>query len=174
MMGKTVHSLVTSGRLQFHKSGENLTIDGPRRFAKLGISFQYPDNWTLDEEDARAGRMSVTVYSPGGAFWSIAIHPHSADPAGLAEAAVEAMRQEYADIEVEEVRETLAGHEMIGCDLHFYYLDLTNTAQIRCVRANRATYSVFFQAEDREFDQIYRVFQAMTVSFLGELGNSTS
>ena len=33
----------------------------PEKYEKLGISFQYPDNWTLDEEDALAGRNSVTV-----------------------------------------------------------------------------------------------------------------
>ena len=138
----------------------------PEKFEKLGISFQYPDNWTLDEEDAPAGRQSVTVYSPGGAFWSVAVHPRSAHPAQLAEAAVDAMKQEYEKLDVEQTRETTAGLEMIGYDLNFYYLDLTNTARIRCLRTKRATYSVFCQAEDREFDQIQMVFQAMTTSLL--------
>ena len=40
----------------------------PARFDKLGISFQYPENWTLDDSDALLGRKSVTVYSPGGRF----------------------------------------------------------------------------------------------------------
>jgi hypothetical protein len=138
----------------------------PQKFEKLGISFQYPDNWTLDEEDAPAGRKSVTVYSPGGAFWSVAVHPRSADPAQLAEAAVGAMKQEYEKLEVEKARETTAGLEMIGYDLSFYYLDLTNTARIRCLRIQQAIYSIFCQAEDREFDQIQMVFQAMTTSLL--------
>ena len=138
----------------------------PLKFEKLGISFQYPDNWTLDEEDALVGRRSVTVYSPGGAFWSVAAHPRSADPARLAKAAVEAMRQEYEGLEAEETREALVGRELIGYDLSFYYLDLTNTAQIRCLRTQRTTYTVFCQAEDREFDRIDLVFQAITASLL--------
>ena len=40
----------------------------PARFDSLGISFQYPDNWTLDDSDARLGRKSVTVYGPEGPF----------------------------------------------------------------------------------------------------------
>ncbi|MEE8452582.1 MAG: hypothetical protein V3R99_11730 [Thermoguttaceae bacterium] len=141
----------------------------PAKYEKLGISFQYPDNWTLDEGDAVAGRDSVTVYSPGGAFWSLAIHPRSADPRRLAEAAVDTMKQEYEQLEAEDVCESLAGHELIGYDLNFYYLDLTNTAHIRCLRSERQTLTVFCQAEDREFDRIKSVFQAMTVSLLSSV-----
>ena len=141
----------------------------PLKFEKLGISFQYPDNWTLDEEDALVGRRSVTVYSPGGAFWSVAVHPRSADPARLAKAAVDAMRQEYEEIEAQEAQETLAGREMIGYDLNFYYLDLTNTARIRCLQTEQVTWSIFCQAEDREFDRIELVFRAMTASLLSGL-----
>lgn len=141
----------------------------PLKFEKLGISFQYPDNWTLDEKDALVGRRSVTVYSPGGAFWSVAAHLRSADPAELAKAAVEAMKQEYEGLEAEETREALAGRKLIGYDLNFYYLDLTNTAQIRCLRTERTTYTVFCQAEDREFDRIELVFRAMTASLLSGL-----
>jgi len=141
----------------------------PVNFAKLGISFQYPDNWTLDEEDALAGRKSVTVYSPGGAFWSVAIHPRWADPAQLAQSAVDAMRQEYEHLDAEESREVIAGHRTVGYDLNFFALDLTNTAQVRCLRTDRATYTIFCQAEDREFAEIERVFQAMTASLLSSL-----
>ena len=141
----------------------------PAKYEKLGISFQYPENWTLDEEDAVAGRDSVTVYSPGGSFWSLAIYPRSADPRKLAEAALDAINQEYKETEIEEVSESLADHELVGYNLNFFYLDLTNTARVRCVRADRHTLTVFCQAEDQEFDQIGAVFQAMTVSLLSSV-----
>ena len=141
----------------------------PTEFNKLGISFLYPDNWTLDEEDALAGRKSVTVYSPGGAFWSISAHPRSADPARLAKVAAEAMKEEYEDLEAEQSQETIAGCELLGYDLSFYCLDLTNTASVRCFRTHRATYTVYSQAEDREFEAVRAVFLAMTTSFLGNL-----
>jgi hypothetical protein len=141
----------------------------PAEFNKLGISFLYPDNWILDEEDALAGRKSVTVYSPGGAFWSISVHPRSADPARLAKAAAEAMQEEYEDSEAAPSQETVAGRELLGYDLSFYCLDLTNTASIRSFRTNRATYTVYSQAEDREFEAMRAVFLAMTTSFLGNL-----
>ena len=138
----------------------------PARFDKLGISFLYPDNWTLDDSDAVLGRKAVTVYSPGGAFWSVAIHSGSSDPAKLAAAAVEALKKEYAWLEAEETQETIAGYELLGYDLAFYYLDLTNTALIRSLQVARAAYTIYCQAEDREFEQVKMVFQAMTTSLL--------
>jgi hypothetical protein len=138
----------------------------PAEFRKLGISFQYPENWTLDEEDARAGRKSVTVFSPGTAFWSVSIHPPGTESTQLAKAALDAMKEDYADLEAEAAIQALAGCEMVGYDMHFWYLDLTNTAAVRCFSNDRATYAVFFQAEDREFDQSRPVFEAITTSFL--------
>lgn len=141
----------------------------PAEFNKLGVAFQYPENWTLDEGDALAGRKSVTVYSPRGPFWSISVHPSSADPLRLAKAAVDAMKAEYAELEAEEIQETIAGRETVGYDLSFYYLDLTSTASVRCIRTDRATYAVFCQAEDRDFDELEAVFRAMTTSFFQNL-----
>jgi hypothetical protein len=141
----------------------------PARFDHLGISFQYPENWQLDQADAMQGAPSVTVYSPGGAFWSVMIHPRSADPARLAKAATDAMRQEYEELEAEPVNETLAGHDAVGYDLNFYYLDLTNTASVRSLRTRRQTYTIFYQAEDREFNEVEKVFQAITVSLMDGL-----
>jgi hypothetical protein len=141
----------------------------PAKFERLGIAFQYPDNWTLDDTDAVAGRRSVTVYSPGGAFWTVAIHPRSADPVQLVQAVVATIREEYKEIEMDEARETVLGHELIGYDLSFYYLDFVNSAQVRGLRTATATYTVYYQGEDREFDRIQQVFQAMTVSLLKEL-----
>jgi hypothetical protein len=138
----------------------------PAVFDKLGIRFQYPDNWTLDETEALEGNETVTVYSPGGAFWSIVIHPRGQSPAVLAEAAVKALRQEYEGIESEPVEETIAGQRIEGFDLNFFYLDLTSTAQVRSFGTDEATYLLLCQAEDREFAEIGPVFRAMTRSLL--------
>jgi hypothetical protein len=144
----------------------------PARFDKLGISFQYPENWTLDDSDALLGRKSVTVYSPGGAFWSVAIHTGSATPAKLAAAVLDAMTKEYPGLEVDETIETVAGHDLIGYDLAFYYLDLINTALVRSLRVGPTSYTIFCQAEDRDFEKVRMVFQAMTTSLVSGLTDS--
>ena len=111
----------------------------------------------------------MTVYSPGGAFWSVAIQPGTAEPAKLAVAVVDAMKQEYQGLKAQEIEETVAGHKLVGYDLAFYCLDLTNTAQVRSLRVSHTTYTVYCQAEDREYEYVKRVFEAMTVTLLSSL-----
>ena len=143
----------------------------PTKYRQPGLRFEYPENWTLEEDRPGAGRASVTVYSPGGAFWTVALHPRETSPLKLAESVVQAMREEYTDLDVEEVREVTAGHELIGYDLAFFCLDLTNTAKIRTLRTRYGTYAFFYQGEDREFEAVEKVFQAMTTSLLRNLEN---
>ena len=57
---------------------------------------------------------------------------------------------------------------MSGYDLNFFFLDLTNTAQIRWAQCEEAVYAIFCQAEDHEYERVGRIFQAMTVSLLTE------
>lgn len=112
------------------------------------------------------GQRSVTVYSPGGGFWSLCVYPNSADPRQLAKAALAAMQEEYEGVEAEEIQESINGRKLVGYDFNFFFLDLTNTATVRCIRTDRATYAIFYQAEDSEYDKIGEVFRAMTTSFV--------
>ena len=83
------------------------------------------------------------------------------------------MRKEYDDMDAEPVRETIAGYELIGFDLNFFCLDLTNTAHIRSVRVQHTTFTIFCQAEDREYGEISPVFQAMTLTLLHSIGGKS-
>lgn len=138
----------------------------PAVFEKLGIRFLYPDNWTLDEQEALGGNRSVSVYSPGGAFWSIALHAEGVDPHELAATALSTLKEEYADAEAEPVAEQIGGQTIKGYDLNFFYLDLTSTALIRGFRTSSASCLVLCQAEDREFEEVAPVFRAITTSLL--------
>lgn len=138
----------------------------PAIFEKLGIRFQYPDNWILDEKEALEGENTVTVYSPGGAFWSVAVHSPVVRPSELRETALKAMKKEYSELDVEPVEESVAGQELVGYDLNFYCLDLTNTALIRAARTSSHSLLVLCQAEDREFAVVEPIFRAMMQSLL--------
>jgi hypothetical protein len=139
----------------------------PAVYKKLGISFSYPENWELDETDALEGGQAVTLNSPGGgAFWTVSVHSRTADPAKLAKAALKALKEEYDSLESQPVRENVAGWELVGYDFNFYCFDLTSTAAVRSVRTKRATYTIFYQGEDREFAEVEHVLQAMTISLL--------
>lgn len=139
----------------------------PAVYEKLGIKFQYPENWKLDEGEALEGEQSVSVYSPGGAFWSVMLHPHSQAPQELVDTALETMQQVYDELDAEVVEETIGEVELVGCDMNFYCLDLTNTAAVRSGRTPLATLLIFWQADDRELAEVEAVFKAITLSLLG-------
>ena len=58
--------------------------------------------------------------------------------------------------------------ELHGYDLTFFCLDLINTACVRVCRTPSASYLIVYQAEDRDFEKLHAVFQALTVSLLKE------
>jgi len=138
----------------------------PAQFNKMGIRFTYPDNWIVDESSAMEGAASVTVYSPTESFWTVSLHPADVEPEELVRSGVAALRETYPDLDVDEVRATVQGREVIGADVNFICLDLTNTAQIRVFESANCVVVVFCQADDRDFDALGPVFQAMTFSLM--------
>ena len=147
-----------------HKAVFNTVM--PSTYEKLGIKFQYPENWSLDEAEALEGEKSVSVYSPGGAFWSVMVHPKWQAPEELVETALQTMKQVYDELDAEAAEETVGKVALVGCDMNFYCLDLTNTASVRSGRTGEATLVIFWQADDRELAEVEAVFRAITRSLL--------
>jgi len=136
---------------------------------RLGLAFDYPDNWSVDTDAADRAAPAVTVYSPEGAFWSVSAHAAGTDPDSLSRAVREQMHAEYRDLDAESAVDEVAGRPLAGFDFNFYCLDLTNTAHVRAIATPAATYVLFCQAEDREWDRVAGVFAAMTASFVKSL-----
>jgi len=137
----------------------------PAIYDEAGISFQYPENWLLDQQALDGGR-EISVSSPGGAFWSLSIYSPMASLPDLLSTVLGVLRQEYDDLEAEPVNDRIAKQKMNGFDVNFYCLDLTSTAAIRGYQTAEATYLLLWQAEDREFEQIEPIFTAITHSLL--------
>ena len=81
----------------------------PGVYEKMGIRFLYPDNWTLDEEEALEGNRSVTVYSPERSVLVDRAAPDGTDPDELASTAVAALQAEYQDSESEPASDQIGG-----------------------------------------------------------------
>jgi hypothetical protein len=137
-------------------------------FERIGVRFHYPDNWELDGHALLAGDREVTVYSPGGAYWTLSIYPREAKPKEILSDIVDAMKAEYENLDFEPLDDPQNGYENHGYEFNFYYLDLTSTAVARVFTGVWANYVIFYQAEDREFAELTDVFAAMTLSFLNE------
>ena len=140
----------------------------PGVYDKFGVKFLYPDNWQIVEEEGNDWPKTVTVQSPDGAFLSLYIYEWGVNLRDLVREAVEAMKQEYEDIEAEEILQPTDGSDY-GYNLDFYCLDLVITAQIRGALVPGKALVWQCQAENREFDKCELVFRAITTSLLGKM-----
>jgi hypothetical protein len=98
-----------------------------------------------DQGDVR----TVAVQEPDGlGFALITTDGSRPDPADVADSALEAMREEYADLDSLPTLETINGHPATGFDLEFFAMDMTNAATIRCFRTPERTVLAFGQWSD--------------------------
>jgi hypothetical protein len=144
----------------------------PAVFDQLGLRFEYPDNWSVDEESldpATADGEQVVVSSPETAFWQLSKHPPGVELEGLFDEALSALRSVYQELEVTPATDELEGRDIAGFDVSFYCLDFTNTSWLRGFQTPSATYLLVCQAEDRELDRVGPVFRAMLASVLRNL-----
>ena len=79
-----------------------------------GLRFEYPANWELEATDQGEVR-TLAVQDPDGlGFALITTDDSCPDPAEAADSALEAMRDEYADLESTPTLETINGHAATG------------------------------------------------------------
>jgi hypothetical protein len=113
-----------------------------------GVHFEYPASWQLEiSEDGPV--TTVEVQAPSGlAFALVQTDESCRDPAEVADEALEALRQEYPDLDAAPALEPFREHVATGYDVEFFSLDVTNGATIRCFRTPLRTLLVFGQWSD--------------------------
>jgi hypothetical protein len=130
-----------------------------------GVCFQYPSDWVLEvTEDGPV--TSVDVQHPEGiAFLLVRTDLSCPEPAEVADSVLEAMREEYPDLDARPVVETLHQYSATGHDVEFFSLDISNAASIRCFRTPRRTVLVFGQwselGEENLADSVGEVFRSI-------------
>jgi hypothetical protein len=134
-----------------------------REFARAGIRIQYPESWTVEQEDTEDG-WSASIVSPETAFLMLSHYSDDHDPAELADMALAAMRETYPDLESESVIETLAGVPVVGHNVDFFALDLTNTCWIRALPAPEGCLLLMSQCTDQELETNGETLQAIGAS----------
>ncbi len=137
-------------------------------YDEAGIRFQYPENWSIETTTDEEATVQVTVSSPDTAFWSLSVYPGLRDVRLLLEEVLQAMLAEYPEAEHEVADERIDQLPLVGYDIHFYCLDLTNTALARVFHHQKSTCLLLAQAEDQELAVAEPVFKAMTTSLLSD------
>ena len=143
----------------------------PAAFDKWGIHFDYPDNWSVDEQGDEENPQ-VVIAAPETAFWHLSKHPRAVDLETLFDEALAAMRTDYKEMEVSPAEDQIEGRPLGGFDVNFYCLDLTITTWLRGFQTDEATFLLMCQAEDRELRTTGPVFRAMWTSLFRGLSLS--
>jgi hypothetical protein len=133
------------------------------RFDDGGIRFHYPENWRLEREENETG-WTVSLQSPGTAFMMVCLREDMPTPAQLADAALDALRDDYPSLEADDCVDNLAGQPAIGHDIRFISLDLTNTCWTRSFYTSEGTVLVLCQANDLELEEHEPVLRAICKS----------
>jgi hypothetical protein len=132
-------------------------------FEESGIRFRYPENWRLEREETEEG-WTVSVQSPGTAFMTVSLLEDMPSTDKTAEAALEAMRETYPELEADACVDSLAGQPAVGHDMRFFSLDLTNTCWTRSFYSPQGTVLVLCEINDLELETNEPILRAMCAS----------
>jgi hypothetical protein len=135
----------------------------PATFAEGGLRFLYPENWKLEREDNDAG-WTVTLQSPDTAFLVLVLRDDAPPPADLADTALEALREDYPELESEDRVESIGGQPAVGHDVRFFSLDLTNVCWTRSFHTSDGTVLMMCQSSDLDPDRNEKVLRAICAS----------
>ena len=133
------------------------------RFESNGICFLYPENWRLEREETDTG-WTVLLQSPDTAFFLLSLDEDGPETERVVNTTLEALREDYEDLEADECVDSLAGQPAVGHDIRFTSLDLTNTCWTRSFYSSGGTVLVLCQSNDLELEKNEPILRAMCAS----------
>jgi hypothetical protein len=133
-------------------------------FERDGISFHYPANWRGEAEDSEDGGWAVTLTSPETAFALISLRPDARDPADLVDQTLDALQQEYKQLDVENCLESIAGQPALGHDIDFLTLDAAITCRTRAVESPMGPLLTMCQVSEYDREKHDPVLRAIVAS----------
>lgn len=139
-----------------------------KTFSAAGIRFNYPDAWGIIEERG-PDELTISISDGQTANWSVTLMRQRPEPEHVLREAVRTFREEYDDLDVEEVDEVVAHQEAVGINLDFECFELLNCAFLRAFQTERYTVLVMYQATDHEMDEMRPVFDEINNSLRCEI-----
>ena len=141
-------------------------------FEQHGIRIQYPENWNLQQHEAKGHALEIQIVAPSGAFWSLLAFDKKVDADHLMTELLSGINKQYDSAEWTPVAELIGKFNATGYDSFFFYLDLLVSNQMRCLESGNHKLLLTYQAENREFESIAPVFKAITFSMLSNLSEA--
>jgi hypothetical protein len=119
------------------------------QFDEEGIRFRYPKDWKVEREESDT-RWTVTVLSPDTAFLMLTVDAELPEVPEVLATALDALKEDYPDLEAEECTEEVAGQTAFGHEIRFFSFDFLNTCWTRSFDGPRGTVLVLCQTNDLE------------------------
>jgi hypothetical protein len=139
-------------------------------YDKLGLQFLYPENWKLTDSGDDQLPHEITIESPdGGAMWSVHVYPDDADRDALIGETLKTLGETYPDLEVSTAKASLPATEGVATEALFYCLDFLVRTRLQVLRTDEHKVLAWYQAEDRDFEKLEIVFDAITTSLLQDM-----
>lgn len=138
-------------------------------YAANGVRFRYPSDWEISEQ-RDDGQLSITVASPHTSFWTLTLLPGCPEPQDIVDAALDAFREEYEELDVYPSKAKLCEQPTVARDIDFVCLELLNAARLRAFRTDDFTALVLYQGTEKEFETAGPVLEKITRSLACENG----
>jgi hypothetical protein len=135
-------------------------------YDKLGVRLIYAEGWKITEDDLDAEPRTLSIESPNGGIWELMLYSEQRDYDELAGEAVSVLREEYENLETAPYSTEFADVAASGFEIYFYHLDLLVHCRIVAAPFGEQTALLWWQAEDRDFDELEPVFRAMATTLL--------
>lgn len=152
-------------------AGPGILDDGDRMavYQDHGIAFLFPERWTI-QEDLTDTHQTVTIQSPGTAFWQAILFPGES-AAAVVESVLEAFTETYDDLDKYESQAMQSGYPALVCELDFACLDLLSSAVLIAFDTPAQAIVLLYQGEDRELEvrrpQLEAITRSLRVEALG-------
>ena len=141
-----------------------------RVFEQHGVRFEYPEDWILHEESS-PGEVSITVNSPETSFWSLTLLFERPDPYRVVETVLDALREEYSEIDVYSSEERLGDNSTVARDVDFVCHELIGSAFLRAAVTPGFTLLVLYQGADFELDETQPILERVSKSLTWEMSS---
>ena len=139
------------------------TYECLNRYEGHGVQFDYPGFWEISEEEEGADVL-LTVSADGSCFWALRILKECPRAEDVVVSCIEAFEAEYDEVEVQDVRGTLATMPAVCRELEFSCFELLNTVGLSSVRAADMSLLAWWQGTDHQLEEVRSVFEQISQS----------
>lgn len=138
-------------------------MSSQKTYTGHGVVFQYPTDWALTEDETD-GEVTVSLQTPGAAFWSLTVFADRPSAEDVLGAVLTAYRDEYPELDIYAISTSICRLPAEACDLDFVCLDLVSSAALRSFESLTRTFLIVYQGQDRELERFRTEFERIIAS----------